>query len=343
MNKNNSRELCHWVGADVASKTFDASLVRYDQHFPATALAAIPVRTFQRTTKGVQGFLAWLDEQDLGGDSVRVVMESTGHYSTELAVWILAQRPSLCPAIANAFHTSSFIKSMGVRNKTDSLEARALGFYGVERQPIAYEPLTPERAELRELSRCRGDLVRQRTRLKNQMKRTTDSATVLSLQQEMLQRFKGDIKHIEDAMKTLVKKHGGLNHDIKLLSTTAGIAFISACTLIAELGDLRRFQRARQLTAFTGMSPRHHQSGTSINKRSTLCKQGNPRVRQTLYLCAMVAIRGDNQFRETYQHLIAQGKPKMVALIAIMRRLLIVLRAMLIKNQSFKPMGITCA
>lgn len=342
MNEYSSREQCHWVGADVAKDTFDASLVRYHQHYPATPLNTIPVQTFQRSKKGVQDFLTWLDSQGIGQDSVRVVMEATGHYSTELTMWMLDKRPSLCPAIANAFHTCSFIKSMGVRNKTDRLEARALGFYGVERQPVAYEILSPERNELRELSRCRDDLVRTRTRLKNQMKRHSDSTTVRDLQEKRLAQFKDDIKHIEEAMQALVAKHDALNHDIQLLSSICGIAFINATMIIAELGDLRRFKRARQLTAFAGMSPRHHQSGTSINGKSRLCKQGNPRVRQGLYLSAMVAIRSNNQFRDTYQNLIAQGKAKKVALIAIMRKLLLVMRIILINNQPFKPMGITC-
>jgi len=342
MNQYSSREQCHWVGVDVASQTFDAALVRYHQHHPAVSLNSVPVRSFKRSPKGVEHLLTWLDKQGVEDQSLRVVMEATGHYSAELAMWMIEKRPSLCPAIANPYQTSCFIKSMNLRNKTDSLEARALGFYGVERQPVAYEVLSPEHAELRALSRCRDDLVRQQTRLKNQLKRHADSQTVRTLQEKRLAQFKDDIKHIQTAMKTLVKQHDALDSDIKLLCSICGIAFISAVMIIAELGDLRRFKKARPLTAFAGMSPRHHQSGTSIHRKSRLCKQGNPRVRQGLYLSAMVAIRGDNQFRQYYQKLIAQGKEKMVALGATMRKLLILMRAILITEKPFHPMGITC-
>jgi len=341
MSENNNHEKCHWVGLDVAKNTFDAALVLPHQHFPSTPLHKIPTRKFKRTPEGVTKLLTWLDQKCPDHDNVRVIMEATGNYSPELALWLIEQRPTLQPAIANPYHTSSYIKSMGVRNKTDKLEARALGFYGVERHPLPYEPPTPERAQLRELSRCRDYLVKESTRLKNKLKENSDSIEVTKMFTKRLRLLKNDITRIETSMRELVETHEELKHDIELLNTITGIAFISAAMIIAELGDLRRFKRSRQLSAFAGMSPKHHQSGTSINGRSRLCKQGNPRVRQGLYLSAMVTIRSNNQFQHLYQNLIAQGKAKMVALGAVMRKLLTVMRAMLIKNQTFNPMGIT--
>jgi len=341
MNEHSSREQLHWVGVDVAKATFDAAVVCSHQHYPDTPLGKIPVHTFERSLQGVARFLAWLDAFEHEEDACRVIMEATGRYSTELAVWMLEQRPSLRPAIVNPYRTAAFIKSMGVRNKTDSLEARALGFYGVERSPMPYEPPSPERRELRELSRWRDYLVCERTRLKNKAKENQDSPYVAKMHHKRLRLLTADIQRVEGEMHDLVAQHPPLAHDIQLITTIYGIAFINAAMILAELGDLRRFTRARQLTAFAGMSPKHHQSGSSIHRRSRLCKQGNPRVRKGLYLSAMVAIRGNNQFRDTYQKLIALGKPKMVALIAVMRKILTVIRIMLIKNQPFKPMGIT--
>lgn len=344
MNENstqNNSMSTHWVGADVAKSTFDAALVRREQHYPDTPLREIPARTFERSFHGVQAFISWLDAQGVGDAGVRVVMEATGNYSTELAVWMLSQRQTLNPAIANPRHTSAFIKSMGVRNKTDRLEARALGFYGVERHPLAYEVPSPEQAELRALSRYRDTLVRQRTALKNQMKETCESTFVQKIQAKRLRLLTRDIERVEQQMKALVDQHEDLTHDIALLMTIYGVAFINATTILAELGDLRRFTLARQLSAYAGMSPQHRQSGTSIRGRSHLCKQGNSRVRQCLYLSALAAIRGNNQLRETYQRLLAQGKPPMVALGAIMRKLLTLMRAILISGKRYQPLGIT--
>ena len=337
-NRNNAVRT-HWVGADVAKGTFDAGLVRYGQHYPDTALREIPACTFERSAEGVKTFLGWLDAQEVGEENVRVVMEATGRYSTELAVWMLAQRPTLTPAIANPSQTAAFIKSMGVRNKTDRLEARALGFYGIERRPGPYEAPSPEHAELRALSRYRASLVGEQTRLKNQMTETCGSAFIKKTQAKRLRLLSADITRVEKEMKQLVAQHQDLKRDVALLSTIYGIAFINATNILSELGDLRRFTLARQLTAFAGMSPKHHQSGTSIHGKSHLCKKGNPRVRQALYLSAMSAIRGNNEFRQTYQKLIAQGKLKMVALGAVMRKLLILMRAILISQKPYHPWG----
>lgn len=344
MNENNTQNNfmgTHWVGADVAKSSFDASLVQSDQHYPDTPLREIPVKTFERTFQGVHAFLSWLDSHGVDGTDVRVVMEATGSYSTELAVWMLSQRPTLRPAIANPRHTSAFIKSMGVRNKTDRLEARALGFYGVERRPLAYQAPSPEQAELRSLSRYRDSLVRQRTALKNQMKETRESTFVQKNQAKRLRLLTADIGRVEQQMKTLVEQHEDLKRDIDLLTTIYGVAFINATTIRAELGDLRRFTLARQLSAFAGMSPRHHQSGSSIRGRSRLCKQGNSRVRQCLYLSALAAIRGNNQLHNTYQRLLDQGKPRMVAIGAIMRKLLTLMRAILISGKQYQPLRTT--
>ena len=142
-------------------------------------------------------------------------------------------------------------------------------------------------------------------------------------------------------MKALVNHDEELKRDVTLLTSIYGVAFINATTILAELGDLRRFALGRQLTAFAGMSPRHRDSGSSVHGRSRLCKQGNPRVRQSLYLSAMVAIRGNNQFRQTYLRLLDEGKAKMVALAAIMRKLLVLMRAILINGQAYQAWGIT--
>ncbi len=345
MNEHGSRSNStntHWVGADVSKATFDVGLVRCDQHYPDTPLRKIPTKSFERSPEGVEAFLDWLNTQGVDEQMVRVVMEATGNYSTELTVWMLATCSALTPAIVNPQHTASFIKSMAVRNKTDSLDARALGFYGVERRPQPYEPLTPELAQLRALSRYRDQLVRERTKMKNQMKEMCVSSFVTKIRAKRMRLINADVKRVEKQMKAVVEHDEELKRNVELLCSIFGVAFISATTILAELGDLRRFDLARQLTAFAGLSPRHHDSGSSIHGRSRLCKQGNPRVRQCLYLSAMVTIRGNNRFRDTYQRIVAEGKPPMVALGAVMRRLLVVMRAILITGRTYQPLGITC-
>jgi len=288
----------------------------------------------------VKTCLAWMQgllEPALAPPTVRAVMEATGVYSIELSAWLCQQCPMLAPAIANPERTSAFIKSMGVRNKTDRLEARALAFYGIERQPAPYEPLTPEHQQLRELSRYRDALIAEKVAESNRAEQASQTKLIRKLQKRRDQQRERDIAHVEDEMKRVIAASPQLKKDFDLLVSIPGVAFITATVILAEMGDLRRFGRARQATAFAGVTPRQTTSGTSVNGRPHLCKKGNPRIRQALYMAAMSAVRSDTQLRQTYERLIQHGKAPMVALGAIMRKLVTFMRAILLTETPFQP------
>lgn len=339
------RELCHWAGVDVSKATFDGGLVLADQRFPHTPLSAVPTEQFKRTREGVGAFLDWVDERlaEAGAEGgVRVCMEATGAYSTELAVWLLEARASLRPAIVNPAQTAAFIKSMGLRNKTDRVDARALGFYGAERSPVAYEPPTPEAERLRSASRYRSALVQDRVAERNRASEPTASKKAAQIQKRRLRQLERDIKTIEKEMKAIVDDAPELKRDVALLTSAHGVGFITAVTVITELGDLRRFDTARQVAAFAGLSPRTVSSGTSVRGRTRLCKQGNARVRTMLYMAAMQTVQKDNDLAHCYHRLVEAGKAKMVALCAVMRKLLCVMRRLLLNETAYRPLRANC-
>lgn len=336
----------YWMGIDVAKKTFDAALVCPGQHFPHTPLRAVPVETFSRDPQGVEKFLAWMREllkDTPRTPTVRVAMEATGVYSIELSAWLCEQCAMLAPAIVNPEQTASFVKSMGLRNKTDRLDARALAFYGAERQPAPYEPLTTEHRQLRELSRYRDALIKEKVAEGNREEQPLHAKLVRTLQTRRERQRERDILKIEAEMKRLIDHTPHLKQDYELLTSIPGVAFVTAAVVLAEMGDLRRFPRARQATAFAGVTPRQTVSGTSVNGKPRMCKKGNARVRQALYLAAMSTIRCNAQLYPTYAALRQQGKIPMVALGAIMRKLIVIMRAMLLHNTPFNPQGRTPA
>jgi transposase len=333
-------EAVYWIGVDVAKATFDAALVRPGQHYPAMPLREVPAERFERSARGVEALLRWMGNQlkDVPEPQVRVVMEATGKYSMALAQWMRTQCPMLAPAIVNPRQTANFIRSLGLRNATDPLAARALAFYGAERSPEPYTPPPPEYVELQSLNRYRDALVRERVAETNRGEEDCASSLVNKLHLQQLRQLDRAVERVETEMKALVGRHPVLAHDVVLLTSIYGVAFLTAVSVIAELGDLRRFWRARHLTAFAGLSPRVVQSGTSVHERPRLCKQGNARARQALYLAAMVAVRGDNDLRCMYLRLLENGKNPMAALGAIMRKLLTIMRAILISGKSYDPL-----
>jgi transposase len=332
----------HWAGLDVAKKSFDAAVVFYGQHYPETKLHEVPCKTFERSPDGVKQLLAWLDEQlppvdDSHPFSVRAVMESTGKYSQDLALWLLQQTKEPVAAIVNPGLTANFIKSMGLRNKTDRLEARALAFYGVERRPAPYKPLTLAHSELRELSRLRDSFITERVACKNRGEHESPNTFVRKTSTRRIRELNRHIDAIENRIKKLIIKDEALNHDYEILNTIPGVNFVTAAVILAELGDLRRFERARQISAFAGLSPRIHDSGSSVKGKQHMCKFGNRRVRQALYLSAVSAMRFCPSLRKCYQRLLLEGKSKMNAIGAVMRKLLVLMRALLIADEPYNP------
>ena len=331
----------YWTGIDVAKNTFDAALACTGYLHTDKGMEQMPVQTFARTPEGVEQFLAWLERmtpQDEHEEApiVRAVMEATGTYSLELTIWLLEKRPTLQPAIVNPRYTANYLKSLGLRNKTDRIEARALALYGWDRRPVPHEPMSPEQEQLRALNRYRDTLLHEQVAERNRNGFLSPNKTVRKLAKDRLRQLKRHIEKVEKEMKTLIKESPALKHDYDLLTSIPGVAFITACVVLAELGDLRRFERARQLTAFVGVSPRTYESGSSVRKRTRMCKTGNPRVRKGLYMAALVASRNTKgPLNEMYTRLVQSGKAPMAALGAVMRKLLVLMRALLITDTPY--------
>lgn len=332
----------HWIGVDVSKKFFDAALAQISQRFPSTPLRDLPWRRFERTEQGVQDFLRWLSTMTAEEDEAapRIVMEATGDYSVELTAWLTKHRGELAPAIENPARTKAFIDSLGQRNKTDGLEARGLAFYGVERRPAPYEPLSRERQELRTLNRYRDVLVKERTALKNRMRERCTAALVGKMRARRRKQLDRDIAKLVAHMKRVVSESPRFKNDFRLLTSIAGVGPITAFTILAEVGDLRRFGRARQLTAFAGVSPRITESGSSVRGKTHMCKRGNGRIRQALYLSAMAVLstKYTNCLRSTHERLCKEGKSGKAALGVLMRKQLVLMRAVLISGKPYNPL-----
>jgi transposase len=333
-----------WLGADVSKSTFDAALYRPvppGQHWEPRD---IPVKQFHRNKEGVAKCLAWLATQwpatasaEDAAPEVRVVMEATGKYSRELAEWFTKAAPATSPAIINPRLAKSFAESLGVFTRTDKTDARSLARYGADRQPVALAPAAPEIAELRDMTRYRQTLVEQRTAETNRAAEGSVSREVCKMQKCRLEQIERNIARLDKALKAHVDKTERLVHDVARLETIPGVGQLTAQIVLGEVGDLRRFKRARQMTSFIGLTPTSHDSGTSVHKKSHVSKSGSAHVRRILYLAALAATRGDNELAAVYKRLTTAGKHPMVALVAVMRKLLLLMRAVLVHEQDYQP------
>ncbi len=323
----------YWVGIDLAKLTFQVGVWGHQE------LGDMSVRPFNRTRKAMQGVLDWLQSMAPEGMPIGIVMEATATFAEEVGSWLLDLDPKLIVAIVNPGQTCAFVQSLGLRNKTDDLDARALARYGFERNPIAWEKPSPEMAALKDLVRTRLDLVNARKSMSLRLKDHQREAEVANQAlAKIIRSLEGQIEVLDQAIKEHVATHPNLALMVKRLTSIKGVAMVTATTVLVELGDLRRFSRSRQLTAFAGLSPKQRQSGTSLNGKARMCKQGSPRVRAALYMAAGCAARYNPDLKATYEELQAKGKTKRSALGAVMRKLLVLMRAVLKADHDWVPM-----
>jgi transposase len=337
-----------WLGCDVAKGTFDAAVYPpVPAGAPPRPLESLCAATFPRTAQGVAQCLQWaqgqLDafaraERLEAAPPLRVVMEATGRYSIELIAWFVEHCPTAArPSLLDPTVSHHFLKSLRLRNKTDRIEARAIARLGAERVPASHQPRPAHYESLRELSRERDTIVQIHVSVRNRAQELTDYPEVAKIHQRLVRDVQKALEKVEQAIVAHVQKHDDLNGIVTRLQTIPGVGFWTATVVLAELGDLARFARARQITAYAGVSPRRYQSGTSVRGGTHLCKQGSARVRQALFLSGMSASRGDNDLGRFYRHLVEDvGKPKMVALGAVMRKQLVLMRSLVIHEETYQ-------
>lgn len=319
-----------WAGVDLAKASFVAALWGHqDVH-------DMCVRSFPRSPQGAKDLLAWLCENSIPAMPIGLVMEATATFGKEMAEWLLDLEPDLRAAIVNPIQTSHHMSSLGLRNKTDNLEARGLAKFGHDRKPAAWEVPSVEQKALQDLVRTRADLVAARVSMDLRLhdhKRVSKPAS--KAMAKVIHTLDAQVQVLEAEIRRLMGSCEDLRRWASRLSSITGVGLITAATVLGELGDLRRFSRSRKLTAFAGVSPRLKNSGTSVRGKPRMCKQGSARVRAVLYLAACSAARFNPDMKAVHDRLIAAGKPKRVALGVVMRKLLVLMRAVLVADHDW--------
>ena len=336
-------ELVVAFGLDVHSASFMAAWRRSDAGaLDKAAMRKMKTEEIVRTEKGAALLLERIDAHTPEDARAIVVMEATGTYSLQLACWLRKLRPTLAVAIVDPSRIKKFIGSHGVRNKTDKIDARAIACYGAERRPAGDEPLEQHFRDLRVLVRLRLRILDKLQEAKCQLHSHCAedvSPAVARLERRTLEgeirRHEKDRDAVEAELRKVVEGNEALKRDVALLDSVAGVAFLTAVAVLGEFGDLRRFATGRQLTAFAGLNPELRDSGTKQGK-ARISKRGSTYGRRALYMGATSIVSTNCQLGDFYQRLVNEShKHQMVALIAVMRKMLVTMRAVLIKGEQY--------
>ncbi len=322
-----------WVGVDVGKESFFAAVASGED--AVTDWARLPVKAFAFSEKGLECFVGWVRSMVAGSDAVGgVCIESTGRLG-----WRFMEQleGALGPvSMENPARTRSFGDSMGLRDKTDRVDACVLALYGVAMQPKATGMPSKVMRELRECNRLFSTLSVDRQSYTNRLKDGPSSAFVRRELKQTIRQLGRHMEKVQTHMDELIASEATLQRDVECITSIKGIGPRTAFVLLAELGDLRKYSR-NEIASFAGLYPRRHESGTSVHKRPRLAGRGGGAIRKALYLCAMSARVHNPQMRRFYQRLVDNGKAPMAALGALMRKLLLLARSLLVHNTRYDP------
>ena len=301
------------IGIDVAKDNLDA------YRRPAG-----DARRFPNTNAGRQALIRWI-----GGDVARVVFEPTGRYGKPLE---RALHAADLPAIkVNPWQARRYAEAAGQRAKTDPIDAAMLAEMGDALQ-LAPQPKPCEAVEiLKELAVARLALVKDRTAAKNRQKQLT--APLLRRQNAMrLRQIERDLKAVDDAIKAVIADHPELARRAHILESIPGLGPATAAALIAEMPELGTID-AKAAAALAGLAPMTRQSGRT--QRRARIQGGRAQLRQALYMPALVAARYNSDLKRVYERLVNAGKPKKLAVTAIMRKLIVLANALIAQDRKW--------
>jgi len=258
-----------------------------------------------------------------------VILEATGGYERLIAGLLVAS--SIPFRIVNPLRTRQFANSIGLLGKNDAIDARMLALYALRNKldPVAVP--NEKTMELRALLERRRQLLDLRTAEKNRVHRTDHKAAVKSVK-KMLSILNDEIASIDSLLSEVVKDDDEFRHKEEILTSVTGVGGQTARSLLGSMPELGKINRG-EAAALAGLAPFARDSGKQRGKRSI--RGGRFHVRRSLYMAAISATKHNPRFRQMYQNLLAAGKAKKLALTACMRKLLLLLNALLKKNELF--------
>ena len=295
-----------WVGIDISKATLDVHLRPLG-------------KTFQVANKktAISGLIEELQTYSLN----LIVLEATGGLETELLIQL--QAAQLPVALINPRQGRDFAKAAGKLAKTDAIDAQVLAHFGEALKPQVVAMESDSARQLKELISRRRQVVEIQMAEKNRRDRSRGKA--LTDIEQHLEYLEQSLKKLNQEIEELTQSNQAWIEKVNLLKTIPGIGQVISTTLVSYLPELGQLT-AKQISRLVGVAPINHDSGQHKGKR--MINGGRAPVRASLYMGAVVAIRHNPIIKDFYERLLSRGKPKKLAITACVRKMLVILNAM---------------
>lgn len=317
MNAQNDRE--NYVGIDVSKAQLDIAIGQEGEIWQAANTATGICATILRLQEHLPSL---------------IVVESTGGLEKPLIRAL--QKAALPVALVHPGRVRKFAAGIGWIAKTDRLDARLLAWYAFAAQPKPRPKPNPACEVLSELIRRRSQVIEMLTAERN--RRSTCPITLSDALEEHIAWLTAERDRLSAQIETMLVTQPEFRDKDAVLQSAKGVGPISSATLQADLPELGIYSH-KQISALVGIAPFNRDSGGFRGKRRI--KGGRSGVRSTLYLATLSAIRYNPVIRAHYQQLVARGKFGKVAVVACMRKFLVILNAMVRDMRTWQPQTLT--
>jgi len=306
------------IGIDISKSTFDVALLKNEK---------IKTKKFTNNSNGFAELKKWLTNNE--ASDVHACMEATGCYGTKLAEYLYVN--NFMVSVVNPARIKGFSQSKLCRVKTDKADCQLIAQFCQMIQPDPWKPTDQHIQKLKEWVHRLDILLANKLQEGNRIEGS--SPEVVADIQAHIEFIDERIKKTQALISNHIQQHEDLNDNYKLLATIPGIGDKTISVILASLSNIEDFDSAKQVAAFIGLNPKHRQSGSSLNMTSKISKTGDAKLRKAFYMPALVSIRYNPIINEFSQRLTEAGKPKMVVLIAAMRKLIHIIYGVL-KNKT---------
>lgn len=309
------------LGIDISKATFDVALLTNDK---------FKHKKFENKHSGFLKLVAWLNAYSL--QKLHICMEATGIYGQALAIFLC--EAGYLVSVVNPAQIKGFGAGELTRTKTDKADAKLIARFCYAMNPA---PWSPEPLHIRDLQALVRRLVALQDMYQQESNRLESASTAVQPSIESLRaKILEEIKVIKEKIKHHIDKDPDLRDKKKLLETIPGVGESTISQILAFM-NIERFSNAKKLSAFIGLNPKQHFSGTSVKGRSCLSKMGSPHLRKALFMPALVAKRYNIVVKTFCEKLKIAGKSNMLIVGAAMRKLVHIIYGVLKSGRPFEP------
>lgn len=324
------------VGIDVGKDELVSKFARLYEDFHREIPSS---KVVKNNLQGFSKLLSWCDKLKEKQIELRFVIEATGVYYEALACYLVDQGQQVSVILPN--RAKAFSKTLTTKTVTDMTAAESLAVMGLEKQLDGWQKPGEEINHLKQLNREREQLLQERSMIKNQLHAEQHSAwpveQSIKRMKDRIRYITKQIKQVDLEMRLILKGNAILKDKMDKICTMVGVGQVTAISVVAETAGFNLIRNKKQLTSYAGYDVVEKTSGTSVRGKPHISHKGNKNLRKAMHYPALTAIKHDPKMKQLYVRLLSKHGIKMKALVAVQRKMLVLIYTLWKKEMEYDP------